>query len=703
MNKSFPIWLTQRSRYLPLFFAMWAGIIVTLYLFRFPLPQPNAENPYPAVALTIWIIWIALASGSALLRLLTLPTLLRAEHVLFSTAIGFAALAYAIFGLGLAHLLFSSVVYGMLIVLTILSIRECQPLFTNIRHYLQRPYHITKLDLALGTLLFGLFGYHLLGTLIPPLLFDALVYHLAIPKLYLLNHSIEYIPYSFFSNFPFFMEMLYTLGLAVQGPLVVNLLNYVIHLLMLASLYSLARAYCNHRIALLSVLIFYTVPWVGMESFLPYIDVGLALYVVLALYALLNWISRRHSGWLIVCGVCSGVGISIKYLGTHNAVVMGFSVVGWLLWRGTHPPTPSLTKRGGEEGNASQVSGSPSLSKRGGWGVSSSLMILRTILIFAVPAILCGAPWYLKSLIFTGNPIYPFVFGGGEWSAEMLQRYMNAYHVGFGTFFQSLLTFFKLPWELVFSFNLTPSNVPIGPVFLVFLPLLLFVRRVPPVIQYCVGASVLLVAFWFNTSPQSRFLIPTLPLLSIATAYAIEQISTESRTAWLKRIAYALLILLLLSNIAWEMIYVHAFFDPFEVMMGLESTHDYLSRQRPDIYPITHYANNMLPSDAKILFIGDTRGYYADRPFIANTAYDKTPIVELAHASETTEELAEHLGELGVTHIIFNRREGARLYKDYEYLHWKTPQDEQLFWEFYQTRLKQLKSINDSELLEVIY
>jgi len=676
MKILFANWWSQRSKYLPLISAIWVGAIVTMYLFWFPLPQPNAENPYPAFALTLWISWIALAGGSFLVRRLKLPYHSQAEHLLFSAAIGFAFLAYAIFGIGLLHVLYARVVYVFLIALTVLSVYEFRPLATSVRLYLQRSYHIAKLDLALGAILCGLLGYHLLGTLIPPLLFDALVYHLAIPKLYILNHGIEYIPYSFFSNFPFLMEMLYTLGLLVQGPIVVKCLNYVIHLVMLASLYTFARTYFNHRIALVSVLIFYTIPWVGMESFLPYIDIGLAVYTLLALYGLLNWMTRKHTGWLLMCGICSGVGVSIKYLGTHNALLMGMSVIGWILWR-----------------------------KFRGYALekpTNQHIVFREILTFALPALVCGAPWYVKSVIFTGNPIYPFIFGGGDWDVARLQRYMSHYQVDFGSFFQNVMAFCKLPWELVFSLNLTPSNIPLGPIFLVFLPLLLLVKHVPPLIKYLVGASLFLVILWFNTSPQSRFLIPTLPLVSIATAYVLEHLSVEARTAWLKRTGYVFLFVLFLSNIGWELIYVYSFFDPFTVVMGLESRHEYLSRQRPDIYPITQYANETLPADAKILFIGDTRGYYADRPFIASTAHDKTPIVELAHESTTTDELAEHLKALGMTHIIFNRQEGARLYKSYEYLHWKTPESEQLFWEFYRTRLKELKSINDSELLEIV-
>ena len=128
------------------------------------------------------------------------------------------------------------------------------------------------------------------------------------------------------------MEMLYTLGLLLQNTILVNCLNYLVHLLLLAGIYSFARTYFSHRIGLMSMLIFYTVPWVGLESFLPYIDLAQGLYTFLALYALLNWIIRRHFSWLVMCGIMTGIGASMKYQGVHNVLLMGITLSGWLIW-----------------------------------------------------------------------------------------------------------------------------------------------------------------------------------------------------------------------------------------------------------------------------------------------------------------------------------------------------------------------------------
>src|SRR5436305_85057 len=59
----------------------------------------------------------------------------------------------------------------------------------------------------------------LMGALAPPNGddWDSLTYHLAAPKLYLAHHRIFFVPYDSHTDFPFTMEMLYTLGLAYGG------------------------------------------------------------------------------------------------------------------------------------------------------------------------------------------------------------------------------------------------------------------------------------------------------------------------------------------------------------------------------------------------------------------------------------------------------------------------------------------------------
>src|SRR5205823_3823427 len=55
---------------------------------------------------------------------------------------------------------------------------------------------------------------------------DGLSYNLAAPKVYLRDHRIHFIAYDSHTNFPFTVEMLYTLGLAWGGAVAAKLFHW---------------------------------------------------------------------------------------------------------------------------------------------------------------------------------------------------------------------------------------------------------------------------------------------------------------------------------------------------------------------------------------------------------------------------------------------------------------------------------------------
>ena len=56
---------------------------------------------------------------------------------------------------------------------------------------------------------------------------------------------------------------------------------------------------------------------------------------------------------------------------------------------------------------------------------------LRNGVAFSSVALIVAAPWYLKNLLWAGNPVYPFIIGGPDWSAERL-AILLAYLRSFG-------------------------------------------------------------------------------------------------------------------------------------------------------------------------------------------------------------------------------------------------------------------------------
>ena len=85
-------------------------------------------------------------------------------------------------------------------------------------------------------------GVNLIGVLGPELGFDALWYHLTIPKIYLENHSVFYIPGGllYYSAMPKLIEMVYVAGLAFGDEVFPKLIHFFFGILSLIALCKLS-------------------------------------------------------------------------------------------------------------------------------------------------------------------------------------------------------------------------------------------------------------------------------------------------------------------------------------------------------------------------------------------------------------------------------------------------------------------------------
>src|SRR6185437_7584099 len=108
----------------------------------------------------------------------------------------------------------------------------------------------------------------LIGALGPELAFDALWYHLTLPKLYLLHHAIYHIPGGllYYSDMPKLGEMLYIGALTFGNEITAKSIHFIFGLLTAIVLYKFSRKFFDQYISLLIVVIFYSNLVVDWES-----------------------------------------------------------------------------------------------------------------------------------------------------------------------------------------------------------------------------------------------------------------------------------------------------------------------------------------------------------------------------------------------------------------------------------------------------
>lgn len=455
-----------------------------------------------------------------------------------------------------------------------------------------------------GTVVWGIIGvigvFAIIRALAPPVGddWDSLAYHLAIPKLYLQHHGIYFIPFSSHSNFPFNWEMLYTLGLSFGSISLAKLFHFLSGALLLASVCSAAKRHFGAETARLSALILAGVPTVAWLATTSYIDLTTALFSFLVVYSLLNFTTSKDRKWAVFAGISAGLAAGTKM----TALIMIAIAAVWIIFdaKSSKPDKPVR-------------------------------LAIGAIIICA----LLAAPWYIKSLIYTGNPVYPFfygIFGGKDWSAESAALYRaDQLKFGMGRDFASLL---MLPWNLTFHFArfndfaarlpayfifkgeitsnetvLFPRNAmvyltSIGPVFLAGLPLIALGTVKKGIPRALILASSVLLLAWFFMMQDHRYLIPILALIAPAIAYSAVQFGYKKITLVVAASA-GVFTAILMGIFVWPSV---------PVSLSIEKPDVYLTREL-DLYPASKFINDELPKNAKIAMFGDTRGFYIDRNY----------------------------------------------------------------------------------------
>ncbi len=154
----------------------------------------------------------------------------------------------------------------------------------------------------------------LIAALAPPIAGDALCYHLDLPKTFLLQHSIRFLPDSDGSTYPLLTEIWYLWALALDGPVAAQLVHWGLGILLALATVVLATEMVGRRWAWIAGAAVLLIPGVQNQMTAPLNDLSLAAMTTLALAAwcraVLSDAGRR---WFVAAGLAAGGALSIKY------------------------------------------------------------------------------------------------------------------------------------------------------------------------------------------------------------------------------------------------------------------------------------------------------------------------------------------------------------------------------------------------------
>lgn len=236
---------------------------------------------------------------------------------------------------------------------------------------------------------------------------DTIAYHLAVPKIWLASGHIHYIEGIHQSNFPFAWDNLYLYGLwwgGEPGAKAFNLLGYFFGASAISGLtIRWAREWgggekrnkLSQWAPTVAVALFAGSPLMLWQAGTAYIDLIHGLYCGLAMLYLADAMRKpENATWAMpIGGILLGLGIGTKYTGLAAALAIDLVIVVWAALQ-----------------------------------FQRVKAVFKPLMIAAGLATVIAAPWYIKNIAYTGNPVFPFaysVFGGRDWAPWKSEIYTN--------------------------------------------------------------------------------------------------------------------------------------------------------------------------------------------------------------------------------------------------------------------------------------
>jgi hypothetical protein len=484
---------------------------------------------------------------------------------MFVLAITLGLYAYSIFVLGIFGLLTKEIGLIDTALFTGIYVLFLWRNRNSLATLLQYRKKLTKFYFFLLLLIVFQVIVNLVGVLGPELAFDALWYHLTLPKIYLTHGAIAYIPGNllYYSAMPQLTEMFYISALAFSGEVLAKFIHFLFGILTCIALYLFAFTVLKKQLpSLLAVALFYANLVVGWESIAAYSDLSLSFFTLMSLFAFYKWIEKKKLFWLVISAVLVGFAIGTKLLAIGTLGIMLCLIIYELFY--TKVPITTLCKH---------------------------------VALYAFVAILVASPWLMYAFINTGNPLYPFF------------SHINPVEGSYITF--DPLRIVPDVWRLF-----VVSDDPILPLYLMLIPLIFVMRKKLQHRHKClIFYSFLALLFWF-VLPKiggGRFLLPYLPAYSLLASYIIFAISNK----FLRKLLIAIAILLFLTSIGYRGL-ANARYVP--LLVGYQTKEQFLRENLNfnfgDFYDIDGYFGRRLTHRDTVLLYGFHNLYYVNFPFI---------------------------------------------------------------------------------------
>lgn len=256
--------------------------------------------------------------------------------------------------------------------------------------------------------------------------YDALSYHLQVPREWYEAGRITSLQHNVFSHFPMGVEMHFLAGMHLmggpwKGMYFAQFFNAAMAVVMVAGVYGAARTLSQRSghgdsaqaryLAVLAAAAVASVPWVAMLSSIAYAEVGLMLFGAMAI------------AWVLIGMTTPGDTSQRPGPGTLAASILGGVFAGFAC--GTkYPAVPMLLL-----GVPVAMVAARSLARDAG-ARQPMPRIVGGAVAFVLSGLVVFSPWLVRNIAWTGNPVFPLalrMLGQGHFSDQQVERFERAH------------------------------------------------------------------------------------------------------------------------------------------------------------------------------------------------------------------------------------------------------------------------------------
>jgi hypothetical protein len=492
-------------------------------------------------------------------------------------------------------------------------------------------------------ILFILISSIVILSLVPPVSKDALVHHLALPKLYLKHGGIFEIPFMDFSYYPMNLDLLYMIPMYFGNDIAPKFIHFGFALLAAFLIYYYLKTRADRLYGLLGALFFVSIPIIVKLSITVYVDLGEICFAFAALFFLFEWLKKDYkTKYLVLSGIMCGLALGTKYTGLVTLFLLTLFV----------PFFYSRNNKGKKIGFLKPV----------GFGV---IFLLISLMVFS--------PWGIRNYHWRGNPIYPLydtLFNPTDPSQSISADGTEKEEQNKGFFTYRSMIYNEpgwyialLPIRIFFEGNDGDPQFFDGRLnpFLFILPFFAFMgmkndsKYLKMEKTALLGFSALFFCIaLFSTVLRIRYISPIIPPLIILSIFGIQNLFkwfVSYRSSAKRHVCLAVLVGVLVLIFFLNASYIMSQFRyvrPFSYLTGSVSRDEYVSGYRPE-YAAMEYINRHTDQDAKVYFIyNGKRGYYCDREYI----FGMNIMTGLIDGANGPEDIHAGFRRQGITHIL---------------------------------------------------